>query len=359
MTPTFPVMSAATEALTAASLAAADPRRDQALAWLTRQAADLDLDPDTMAPASSDASFRRYFRIAARDGSTLILMDAPPEKEDCAPFVHAQQVMAEAGVNVPRIVRQDLAAGFLLLGDFGNTTYLSVLNAQTAPRLYADATTALIRLQSASRPGVFAPYDRALLLREMMLFPDWYLARHKDIEPDRAEREIIATAFKAIIDRTLAQPTVYVHRDYHSRNLMVLDGPANPGVLDFQDAVYGPITYDLVSLLKDAYIVWDEERILDASIRYWEQAKKRGLPVAAEFGSFYTDFEWMGLQRHLKVLGIFARLCYRDGKRRYLDDLPRVLDYTLAVLRRYSVLAPLRTLLERVEDRTAEPRLTS
>ncbi len=193
----------------------------------------------------------------------------------------------------------------------------------------------------------------------MMLFPDWYLARHKDIEPDRAEREIIATAFKAIIDRTLAQPTVYVHRDYHSRNLMVLDGPANPGVLDFQDAVYGPITYDLVSLLKDAYIVWDEERILDASIRYWEQAKKRGLPVAAEFGSFYTDFEWMGLQRHLKVLGIFARLCYRDGKRRYLDDLPRVLDYTLAVLRRYSVLAPLRTLLERVEDRTAEPRLTS
>jgi aminoglycoside/choline kinase family phosphotransferase len=335
-----------------------DPRRALAVEWLAREAADLDLDPATLAPASSDASFRRYFRVASARGGTLILMDAPPGQEDCRPFVHVQQVLAAAGVNVPRLVRADVDAGFLLLGDFGDTTYLSVLDGRSAPALYADATRSLVRLQLASRPGVFPPYDRALLLREMMLFPDWYLARHKGLQASAAEREVIGSAFDAILARTVSQPAVFVHRDYHSRNLMRLDGPDNPGVLDFQDAVYGPVTYDLVSLLRDAYISWDEERVLDLAIRYWEQARSAGLPVADDISTFYTDFEWMGLQRHLKVLGIFARLCHRDGKRRYLDDLPRVLDYTLKVLRRYVALAPLCALVERIEERVPEQRLT-
>ncbi len=336
----------------------ADPRRSAALEWLAREASDLDLDPTTLAPASSDASFRRYFRIASGRGGSLILMDAPPAQEDCAPFLHARQVLAEAGVNVPAVVRADPQAGFLLLGDFGDATYLSVLDDWSAPSLYADATRALVRLQLASRPGVFPAYDRALLLRELMLFPEWYLTRHKAVSLDDGQRQVIDDAFETILARTVAQPAVFVHRDYHSRNLMRLEGPANPGVLDFQDAVHGPITYDLVSLLKDAYIGWDEERVLDLSIRYWEQARRAGLPVASDFASFYTDFEWMGLQRHLKVLGIFARLCHRDGKQRYLDDLPRVLDYTLKVLRRYVALAPLRALVERIEDRLPEQRFT-
>ena len=338
---------------------AIDARRDAALAWLTETAAGLSLDLASLRPASADASFRRYFRVDARQGPSLILMDAPPDKEDSSPFVHARQVMAAAGVHVPAIVREDLALGFLLLEDFGDRTYLDELNSDSATRLYGDASTALVSLQRASRPGVFPAYDRAVLLRELQLFPDWYLSRHKEQTLSTIDRRILDDAFETIIARTVAQPQVYVHRDYHSRNLMVLDAHgANPGVIDFQDALYGPITYDLVSLLKDAYIAWDEEQILDWSIRYWERARKAGLPVAPAFGDFYSDFEWMGLQRHLKVLGIFARLYYRDGKDRYLADLPRVLKYTLEVLRRYSALAPLCALIERVEGDVTEPKFT-
>lgn len=335
-----------------------DARREAALDWLAPHAAALDLDLATLRPASADASFRRYFRIDAGPASSLILMDAPPEREDSAPFVHARRVMADAGVHVPAILREDLARGFLLLEDFGDRTYLDALDADSARGLYGDATAALVRLQAASRPGVFPAYDRALLLRELQLFPDWYLERHKAETLTNTDRQVLADAFATIVARTVGQPSVFVHRDYHSRNLMVLDGDANPGVIDFQDAVHGPITYDLVSLLKDAYIAWDEERVLDLAIRYWEVARKAGLPVAPAFGDFYSDFEWMGLQRHLKVLGIFARLYHRDGKDRYLGDLPRVLSYVLAVVRRYHVLSPLCGLIERVEGAEAEQGFT-
>ena len=336
-----------------------DARRDAALAWLTSPAAELGLDLSTLRPASADASFRRYFRIDAAAGPSLILMDAPPDREDSAPFVHARRVMAEAGVHVPAIIREDLGQGFLLLEDFGDRTYLDALNPGSAPRLYAEASEALVRLQVASRPGMFPVYDRAMLLRELQLFPDWYLARHKGQTLSTIDRRILDDSFGTIVARTVSQPPVYVHRDYHSRNLMLLDAPgSNPGVIDFQDAVFGPITYDLASLLKDAYIAWEEEQILDWAIRYWERARKAGLPVSPAFGDFYGDFEWMGLQRHLKVLGIFARLHYRDGKDRYLSDLPRVLKYTLDVVRRYSALAPLCALIERIEGEVPEQRFT-
>jgi aminoglycoside/choline kinase family phosphotransferase len=322
--------------------------------WLESIRDRFGLDRASLAPASNDASFRRYFRIAAaRDGAadSFIIMDAPPAREDCRPFVQAATVFAAAGVSVPQVLAADLEQGFLLLGDFGNTTYLSRLDAATAPSLYRDASRALVDMQKASVPGVFPNYSRELLERELMLFPDWYLARHKEIGLTEAQRRVLHDAFEMIIQNNLSQPAVFVHRDYHSRNLMILPSGRNPGILDFQDAVYGPITYDLVSLLRDAYIRWEEQQVLDWTIRYWEMARKDGLPVARDFPDFYRDFEWMGLQRHLKVLGIFARLHYRDGKDNYLKDMPLVLDYVLQVVRRYVDLAPLARLIEEIEHR--------
>jgi len=299
----------------------------------------------TLAPASADASFRRYFRVTLADGTSFVAMDAPPEKEDCRPFVQVAALFAAAGAHVPAIHAQDLAAGFLLLEDLGAQTYLDGLQRGDDPKpLYAAATETLLRIQQSSRPGVLPEYDRALLERELMLFPDWYLARELRRELAPAEREVLSAAFEALLANNLAQARVFVHRDYHSRNLMLSD-PA-PGVLDFQDAVYGPITYDLVSLLRDAYVRRDEEAVIDGAARYWEKARKAGLPVRADFGEFYRDFEWMGAQRQLKVIGIFARLCHRDGKRRYLADIPLVRDYLLAACRRYRELAPLARLLE-------------
>ncbi len=326
--------------------------------WLSSLPEELGLSIDSLRPASDDASFRRYFRVdtrpdaAADQRASLIVMDAPPPQEDCAPFVHAAKVFARSGVSVPRVVAADLPRGLLLLEDFGSTTYLSQLSAATAQGLYGDAIDALIRLQLASDPASFAPYDRERLMRELQLFPEWYVTRHKGITLDAAEQAVLDAAFEAILQNTLAQPQVDVHRDFHSRNLMVLDGTRNPGILDFQDAVYGPITYDLVSLLRDAYIRWEEEQIIDWAVRYWERARKAGLPVRADFGDFYRDFEWMGLQRHLKVLGIFARLSHRDGKDRYLADLPLVLRYVQDVAARYVTLAPLSRLIDRIEGRS-------
>ena len=331
-------------------------------AWLSSLPDDLGLSIDSLRPASDDASFRRYFRVdtrvdtrldpAANPHASLIVMDAPPPQEDCAPFVHAAEVFARSGVSVPAIVAADVPRGLLLLEDFGSTTYLSQLSAATAPRLYGDAIDALIRLQLASDQASFPPYDRERLMRELQLFPEWYVARHKGITLDAGEQAVLDAAFEAILQNTLAQPRVDVHRDFHSRNLMVLEGARNPGILDFQDAVCGPITYDLVSLLRDAYIRWEEEQIIDWAVRYWERARKAGLPVRADFGDFYRDFEWMGLQRHLKVLGIFARLSHRDGKDRYLADLPLVLRYVQDVAARYVTLAPLSRLIDRIEGRS-------
>ena len=302
----------------------------------------------TLAPASSDASFRRYFRISLPNRS-LIVMDAPPQQENCAPFVHVAQLFNAAGVHVPEILAQDLAQGFLLLSDLGADTYLSRLNNQTADALYGDANRALIQIQLASQPDQLPAYDAALLLREMRLFPDWYIAKHLQVQLSPSQTAVLENALQLILANVLAQPAVYVHRDYHARNLMVSD--LNPGVLDFQDAVYGPITYDLVSLYKDAYIAWDEERILDWTVRYWEAAKRAHLPVAEDFGAFYRDFEWMGMQRHIKVLGIFARLYHRDGKDGYLKDMPLVLDYLRKACERYRALGPFLELLDELHSR--------
>jgi hypothetical protein len=304
-----------------------------------------------IAPASADASFRRYFRLCFPDGRpTLIVMDAPPDKEDCAPFVHVAGLLHGACVNAPRVLASDASRGLLLLTDLGETTYLSALRAErtSADSLYRDAITTLVRMQSRVAAADLPSYDRALLQRELDLYPEWYAARHRARALDAPARAAFAAACEALIANQLAQPRVFVHRDYHSRNLMVC-GDGTPGVLDFQDAVCGPITYDLASLLKDAYIEWDEERVLDWTIRYWEAARAAGLPVANAFGDFYRDFEWMGLQRHLKVLGIFARLFHRDGKDGYLKDLPLVVAYARRVCARYQAFAGLARVLEAVE----------
>jgi len=302
----------------------------------------------SLSPASADASFRRYFRARLPDGASYVVMDAPPDKEDCRPFVQVAALFAGAGVHVPRIHAQDLSKGFLLLEDLGGETLLERIERGADPKpLYAAATDALVRIQAASRPGVLPEYDRALLARELALFPDWYVAKERRRTLADGERRVLDAAFEALLANNLAQPKVFVHRDYHSRNLMCSD-PA-PGILDFQDAVYGPITYDLVSLLRDAYVAWEEEQVLDWAVRYWEKARKAGLPVRADFGEFYRDFEWMGAQRQLKVIGIFARLFHRDGKERYLADIPRVRGYLLPTLRRYRELAPLARLIEALE----------
>ena len=276
-------------------------------------------------------------------------MDAPPEHEDCRPFVRIAALMRAAGLNTPEVLAQDLERGFLLLTDLGTTTYLKALNDANADDLFRDASDALLRLQLASRAGVLPSYDEALLRRELDLFPDWYVARHLGIELNGEQRQMLADTTALIVANNLAQPAVYVHRDYMPRNLMVAE--PNPGVLDFQDAVFGPITYDVVSLFKDAFVSWDEERVLDWTVRYWEKAKRAGLPVTADFGEYYRDFEWMGLQRHLKVLGIFARINYRDGKPGYLKDTPRFVRYVRAVCDRYVALTPLARLFDQLENR--------
>jgi aminoglycoside/choline kinase family phosphotransferase len=298
----------------------------------------------TLAPASADASFRRYFRATLADGSSYVAMDAPPDKEDCRPFVHVAQLLHAAGVHAPRIHAQDLAQGFLLLDDLGRTTYLEALNESNAQPLMRDAIAALVKWQLATRPGMLPPYDAALLRREMALFPEWYVGRHLGRALSAAQAAALESVSALLVASALAQPAVYVHRDYMPRNLMLSD--PNPGVLDFQDAVIGPISYDIVCLTRDAFISWDEERVLDWAVRYWEQARRAGLPVPADFADFWRAFEWMGLQRHLKVLGIFARLTHRDGKPQYVADTPRFVGYARAAARRYAALAPLARLLD-------------
>ena len=325
-----------------------DARRDELSAWTT---ATLGTGAFALAPASADASFRRYFRITPdapwQGHATLIVMDAPPPLEDCRPFVHVASLLAGAGLHAPQVLAGDPARGFLLLTDLGSRTYLAALDAKSAPALYGDATAALIRWQKATHDGALPPYDEALLARELALFRDWYVGRHRGLVLTPAQEQTLARAFRLILDSNLAQPRVFVHRDYHSRNLMRTE--PNPGILDFQDAVIGPITYDLVSLLRDAYIAWEEEQQIDWAVRYWEGARKAALPVAADFGEFWRDFEWMGVQRQLKVLGIFARLHHRDGKAAYLDDMPRVMRYLRAACERYRALGPLATLIDEIE----------
>jgi aminoglycoside/choline kinase family phosphotransferase len=369
----------------------------------------------TLAPASADASFRRYFRATFADGSTRVVMDAPPQHENCEPFLHAGKLFEDAGTHVPHVFAHDLAQGFLLLSDLGNTTYLQTLSRDNAKQLYGAATDALIRIQLASKKDELPPYDEALLRRELNLFPEWYIAKHLGVTLGDKQQGKLEEVFKRILANNLAQPCVYVHRDYHSRNLMYIESPLpnplpmpspqssggttshstrppkdgdqvagypasgrggkrekqssilageganekgnyqySPGIIDFQDAVYGPITYDLASLFKDAYIKWEEDEIMDWLIRYWEKARAAGLPVREDFGEFYRDYEIMGVQRHIKVLGIFARLCHRDGKDGYLKDMPLVMEYLVRACERYIDLKPLLNLLHELEQHTAK-----
>ena len=329
-----------------------DTRRAELERWIAGQLSRLQPTPEcgsafSLTPASEDASFRRYFRATLRSGHSYIAMDAPPDKENCGPFVRVSNLLREAQVHAPEVFAQDLERGFLLLGDLGTRTYLQELTPDNAPRLFADAIETLLRWQLASRPGELPPYDEALLRREMSLFPEWYVARHLDRELSPGQKQSLEQVFTLLAKSALSQPAVNVHRDFMPRNLMVCE--PNPGVLDFQDAVHGPITYDLVSLFRDAFVSWEEGQVLDWCVRYWEKAKRAGLPVDADFSEFWRAFEWMGLQRHLKVLGIFARIRYRDGKPKYLADAPRFIGYARAVATRYSSLAPLALLLDELE----------
>ena len=325
--------------------------------WLAGLTTQHGLLPDSLRSASADASFRRYFRIDAAHAS-FIIMDAPPAQEDCRPFVKVSQLMADAGLLVPQVLAWDQALGFMLLSDLGASTMLQVIQRdqpQANLGLYLQAVDALIKWQLASRPGVLPPYDAALLRRELELFPDWYLARHRGLLIEGKLRSTLDSTFQTIIEHNLAWPSVYVHRDFMPRNLMAPTLVAAPpsgatiGVLDFQDAVYGPITYDIASLMRDAFLSWEEDFCLDITIRYWEKARKAGLPVGDDFGEFYRGVEWMGLQRHLKVAGIFARLTLRDGKPQYLADTPRFINYLRATCARYRELKPLLRLIENAE----------
>ena len=346
-----------------------DATREAAFAaWLAPLVGPHGLLPHTLRPASSDASFRRYLRLDRTDGGSLIVMDAPPDKEDCRPFAHVQGLMAAAGLHVPQILAWDEAGGFMLLSDLGSGTLIERLDPQRpqdAQAWYLRAVDTLLDWQKASRPGVLPPYDDALLRRELALFPDWYLARHRAAVLSADQQATLAQAFDRIVAHNLSAPSVYVHRDYMMRNLMAApEGDGRPellGVLDFQDAVYGPITYDIASLLRDAFISWDEDFVIDITVRYWEKARRAGLLGATsasgwgdDFGEFYRAVEWMGLQRHLKVAGIFARLTLRDGKPRYLADTPRFIAYIRATATRYRELAPLLRLVDQIEG-TAAP----
>ena len=329
-------------------------------AWLAPLVGPHQLLPDTLRPASADASFRRYLRIDTATGASRIVMDAPPDKENCKPFVQVQGLMAAAGLNVPQILAFDEPTGFMLLSDLGHQTVIERLNPekpQDAYAWYQQATDVLLQWQKASTPGVLPAYDEPLLRRELALFPDWYLAKHRAIALDDKQQATLGSAFDAIVAHNLAAPQVYVHRDFMTRNLMApLEAGAPLGVLDFQDAVYGPITYDIASLLRDAFISWEEEFVIDITVRYWEKARKAGLLGANsasgwgdDFGEFYRAVEWMGLQRHLKVAGIFARLTLRDGKPKYLADAPRFIAYIRATANRYRQLGPLLKMLDQIE----------
>ncbi|HEY2000365.1 aminoglycoside phosphotransferase family protein [Paraburkholderia sp.] len=340
-----------------------DTRLNLLASWLHGHANRYALDLATLAPASSDASFRRYFRIADKNAEdaapgTLIAVDAPPP-EKCREFVQVAQLLGAAGVHVPRVLEVDFEAGFMLVTDLGTASYLNALtegNPESARSLMRDALDALIRWQLASQPEVLPPFDEAFLRREMELMPEWFIGRHLGREVDEKTRGLLDRTFALLIASALAQPQVFMLRDFMPRNLLVdaAPNPANPGVLDFQDAVYGPISYDVVSLLRDAFLSWDEEFELDCFVYYWERARKAGLPVDPDFGEFYRQLEWMGLQRHIKVLGLFCRINYRDSKPHYMNDLPRFIGYARKVAARYRPLAPFAKLLDELEGRANE-----
>ena len=327
-----------------------DTRRADFERWFAQVAPRHRLHTDTLAPASADASFRRYLRVQG-DAASFIVMDAPPPQEDVRPFVHVAGLIQRAGLHGPRVLQADVERGFLLLSDLGRRLYLDALrgaDAAEADRLMRDAVGALVRWQRHVDARTLPDYGEALLVRELALFPDWCVQREFGRTWTAAEHATWQRVCRLLIDSALAQPTVAVHRDWMPRNLMVAD--PNPAILDFQDAVRGPVTYDVASLLRDAFLSWDEEREIDWAARYWDEARRAGVPLGpdlgADFGEFWRALEWMGLQRHLKVLGIFCRLKHRDGKPHYASDLPRFFGYATRVAHRYAPLRPLIGLLE-------------
>ncbi|AUF98247.1 aminoglycoside phosphotransferase [Pseudomonas sp. 02C 26] len=330
-----------------------DLRLELLQAWLQEQLLNLfqrnawgDVPAGTLTAASSDASFRRYFRWQAGERS-FVVMDAPPPQENCAPFVAIDHLLASAGVHVPTIHAQDLARGFLLLGDLGHQTYLDIINPENADGLFADAIDALLALQRLPLDAALPSYDDALLRRELELFPEWYVGRELGVSLSAEQQASWQRVSQLLIDSALAQPKVLVHRDYMPRNLM--HSAPNPGVLDFQDAVYGPITYDITCLFKDAFLSWPQARVEGWLGDYWEKARVAGIPVQAEFEAFHRASDLMGVQRHLKVIGIFARICHRDGKPRYLSDVPRFFAYIDEVIVRRPELAELGSLIAQLQ----------
>ncbi len=321
--------------------------------WFEAIAPRHSLDARTLQPASADASFRRYLRVQAGD-HTLIVMDAPPPEEDVRPFVHVAGLLQAAGLNAARVLEADAEQGFLLLSDLGETLYLDALRGATeseANRLMRDASLTLVQFQQRVPGDSLPPFDEALLRRELDLFPTWCVQREFGINWTDKQSKAWESICQKLVASALAQPQVAVHADWMPRNLMVMrdvesKGQSNPGILDFQDAVRGPITYDMASLLRDAFISWPEHQEIDWAVRAWEMSRKAGLPVDSDFGEHWRALEWMGLQRHLKVLGIFCRLKHRDGKAHYAQDLPRFFAYATKVALRYRPLGPLLSILE-------------
>ena len=345
-------------------------REAQFQQWLDAQAANFGLVTPTVRPASADASFRRYFRVDGVSGNdkpkSFIIMDAPPDKENCEPFVRIAKLMGDCGLLVPQILNWHVENGFILLDDLGQSTMMEVIDKskpQANMGLYLRAVEALLSLQQGQKGHTLPLYDEALLQRELHLFPDWYIAQHRKEELSDTQKNTINKTFGLIIERNLAAPKVLVHRDFMPRNLMMPHDANEPrlGVLDFQDAVYGPITYDIASLMRDAFLSWEEDFVLEITIRYWERARKLGLMDfdgwSQDFGAFWRAVEWMGLQRHLKVAGIFARLTLRDGKDKYLADTPRFINYIRHTASRYAELTPLLRLIDTLEGTHPEMSL--
>ena len=331
----------------------AESRLITAKAWLQTMAADQELNLASLQSASSDASFRRYYRLEGT-GGTVILMDAPPEHEDCQSFVLVSDILQQAGLNVPQVLEQNMPEGFLLLSDLGTQTFYQAIQAglddSRLQKLYRGAIGALVRMQSADTTDLPA-YDASRLEQELSIFPEWYARQHCQVELSVTETAVLHNAFQTLIADNTLQPAVFVHRDFHSPNLMIGPDDATPGIIDYQDALRGPITYDIASLVMDARTTWEEPQQLDWAIRYWEAAKAAGLPVAHDFADFHRAYEWMSLQRNLRILGVFARLSHRDGKHHYLDHLPRVNGYVRQVAGRYGVFRPLLRLLDKLENR--------